>query len=66
MIEWLFAETSVPNLVWLSTIFIGAFGLFATVQITERLNRSSQKWKDIVRMIDEFHEEIEKEKEAQK
>lgn len=62
MIDWIMADTTAPNYAWLFMGFIGGFGLFATIQSTERLKRSSENWRNIVTMINEFHQQLEEEK----
>lgn len=54
MTSWLMAETSNPNWFLLLYAFIGAFGLFATLQSTARLRRSTKKWEEVDRMYREI------------
>lgn len=62
MIEWITAETTAPNFIWLIVSFVGGFGLLATIQSTERLKRSTKNWNDISRMVSDLTEQLEEEK----
>lgn len=61
MIDWLLAESTMPNYIALVFVLVGGFGLWAITDSTKRLKESTRNWQESVDMCEAVVAMLEKE-----